>query len=179
MSAPKYLVRTQESFFRRHQQWTTRKRRGDVMADLVSPNDIKNVLAETCVDDEAKTGFPGWRFMTITLVRIVYYLVIYQRFLIRIFVWCRGENPFRNWTITVSKEDKSANGIPSWDGTWFSGVLPLIRRSSGHQWLRRSTPFRCPTSPCTQWPRPDGNNSIFQTNRPSPSWLRFRHLSGW
>ena len=52
------------------------------MADLVSPNDIKSVLAETCVDDEAKTEFPGWRFMTITLVRIVYDLVVYQRFLI-------------------------------------------------------------------------------------------------
>ena len=42
------------------------------MADLVSPNDIKNILAETCVDDEAKTGFPGWRFMTIKHWYVLY-----------------------------------------------------------------------------------------------------------
>ena len=36
--------------------WINHPRRGDVMVDLVSPNGIKNVLAETRVDDEEKTG---------------------------------------------------------------------------------------------------------------------------
>jgi len=42
------------------------------------------------VDDEAKTGFPGWRFMTIKH-------------------W--GENPVGNWTIKVSKSDDSEKGF--------------------------------------------------------------------
>ena len=39
--------------------WINHLRRGDVTVDLVSPNGIKSVLAETRVDDEA-TGFSGW-----------------------------------------------------------------------------------------------------------------------
>ena len=42
------------------------------MVDLVSHNGIKSVLAETRVDDEAKTGFPGWRFMTIKHWYVLY-----------------------------------------------------------------------------------------------------------
>ena len=52
--------------------WINHPRRGDVMVDLVSPNGIKSVLAETRVDDEAKTGFPGWRFMTIKHWYVLY-----------------------------------------------------------------------------------------------------------
>lgn len=61
--------------------WINHPRRGDVMVDLFSPNGIKSVLAETRVDDEAKTGFPGWRFMTIKHWYVFYNLVVYQRFL--------------------------------------------------------------------------------------------------
>ena len=42
------------------------------MVDLVSPNGIKSVLAETRVDDEAKTRFSGWRFMTIKHWYVLY-----------------------------------------------------------------------------------------------------------
>ena len=50
-------------------------RRGDVMVELVSPNGIKTVLAETCSLDEVHNYQ--------TLVRIVNdFLVVYQRFLI-------------------------------------------------------------------------------------------------
>ena len=45
--------------------WINHPRRGDVMVELVSPNGIRSVLANTREDDDAKTGFPGWRFMTI------------------------------------------------------------------------------------------------------------------
>ena len=63
--------------------WINHPRRGDVMVDLVSPNGIKSVLAETRVDDEAKTGFPGWRFMTLKHWYVLYTTwVVYQRLLI-------------------------------------------------------------------------------------------------
>ena len=52
--------------------WINHPRRGDVMVDLVNPNGIKSVLAETRVDDEAKTGFPRWRFMTIKHWYVLY-----------------------------------------------------------------------------------------------------------
>ena len=52
--------------------WINHPRLGDVMVDLVSPNGIKSDLAETRVDDEAKTGFPGWRFMTIRRWCVLY-----------------------------------------------------------------------------------------------------------
>ena len=52
--------------------WINHPRRGDVMVDLVGPNGIKSVLAETRMDDEAETGFPGWRFMTIKHWYVLY-----------------------------------------------------------------------------------------------------------
>ena len=45
--------------------WINHPTRGNVAVELVSPNGIRSVLANTRVDDEAETGFPGWRFMTI------------------------------------------------------------------------------------------------------------------
>ena len=56
--------------------WINHPRRGDVMVDLFSPNGIKSVLAERRVDEEAKTGFPGWRFMTINHWYAIYDLVV-------------------------------------------------------------------------------------------------------
>ena len=52
--------------------WINHPRRGYVMVDLVSSNGVKSDLAETRVDDEAKTGFPGWRFMTIRRWCVLY-----------------------------------------------------------------------------------------------------------
>ena len=55
--------------------WINHPRRGDVMVELVSPNGVKSVLAETCSLDEVHNYQ--------TLVRIVYdFLVVYQHFLI-------------------------------------------------------------------------------------------------
>ena len=45
--------------------WIDHPRRGDVMVELVSPNNIKSILANTREYDDASTGFPGWRFMTV------------------------------------------------------------------------------------------------------------------
>jgi kexin len=56
--------------------WINHPRRGSVMVELVSPNGIKSVLADTREDDDAKTGFPGWRFMTIKHWYVLYDLVV-------------------------------------------------------------------------------------------------------
>ena len=45
--------------------WISHTKRGDVQVELVSPNGIRSVLAGTREFDEADTGFPGWRFMTL------------------------------------------------------------------------------------------------------------------
>lgn len=45
--------------------WISHSRRGDVEVELVSPNGITSVLARKRRLDDARTGFPGWRFMTV------------------------------------------------------------------------------------------------------------------
>ncbi|KAJ3792554.1 peptidase S8/S53 domain-containing protein [Lentinula aff. detonsa] len=68
--------------------WIEHQRRGDVRVEIVSPNGIKSVLAGVSSGgeggrkyDKAKTGFPGWLFMSVKH-------------------W--DENPLGTWTITVS-----------------------------------------------------------------------------
>ncbi|KAH9479765.1 Protease KEX1 [Psilocybe cubensis] len=61
--------------------WIEHSRRGDVKVEIVSPNGITSVLAGTRAYDDADTGFPGWRFMTIKH-------------------W--GENPVGEWTLKVT-----------------------------------------------------------------------------
>ena len=57
--------------------WINHPRRGDVIVDLVSPNGIKSLLAETRVDDEGKDWVPWMEVHNYqTLVRIVYNLVV-------------------------------------------------------------------------------------------------------
>ena len=99
--------------------WINHPRPGDVMVDLVSPNGIKSVLAETRVDDEAKTGFPGWRFMTIK-----HWYVLWT-------TWCQvgGIPTFSNLDLCVGVKILSETGplrsqkrisqrtVPSWVGT--------------------------------------------------------------
>ena len=53
--------------------WIDHPRRGNVMVELVS---IRSVLADTRVEDNAKTGYPGWRFMTIKHRYVSYNLVV-------------------------------------------------------------------------------------------------------
>lgn len=45
--------------------WASHDRRGDVEVSLTSPNGIRSVLAEKRKSDNDKTGFPGWRFMSV------------------------------------------------------------------------------------------------------------------
>ena len=45
--------------------WIEHTKRGDVEVEIESPGGIRSVLASTREFDEATTGFPGWRFMTI------------------------------------------------------------------------------------------------------------------
>jgi len=70
--------------------WINHTRRGDVTVELVSPHGIKSVLAKGRKHDDANTGFPGWRFMSIKH-------------------W--GENPIGNWTIQVSDLNNNNTGL--------------------------------------------------------------------
>lgn len=45
--------------------WASHDRRGDVEVTLTSPNGIRSVLAEKRKSDIDKSGFPGWRFMSV------------------------------------------------------------------------------------------------------------------
>lgn len=45
--------------------WIEHQRRGDVYVSLKSPNGIVSTLAAARPWDEANTGFPGWKFMTL------------------------------------------------------------------------------------------------------------------
>ncbi|KZT71253.1 subtilisin-like protein [Daedalea quercina L-15889] len=69
--------------------WITHTRRGDVEVELISPNGVRSILGARRYGDDATTGYPGWRFMTVKH-------------------W--DENPLGTWTIRVSdqaKEDQS------------------------------------------------------------------------
>ncbi|KAI0064528.1 hypothetical protein BV25DRAFT_1836864 [Artomyces pyxidatus] len=61
--------------------WISHTKRGDVEVEITSPNGIKSVLAARRRGDFAKTGYPGWRFMSVKH-------------------W--DENPIGDWTIRVS-----------------------------------------------------------------------------
>jgi kexin len=45
--------------------WIDHQRRGDVDVELISPNGITSVLARQRRFDNANTGYPGWKFMTL------------------------------------------------------------------------------------------------------------------
>ncbi|KAJ7085743.1 peptidase S8/S53 domain-containing protein [Mycena belliarum] len=68
--------------------WIQHGKRGDVEVELVSPTGIKSVLAGKRSGDTAKTGYPGWMFMTVKH-------------------W--GENPVGDWTIKVSDQKSPAH----------------------------------------------------------------------
>ncbi|WVR03717.1 hypothetical protein IAU60_000712 [Kwoniella sp. DSM 27419] len=60
--------------------WIDHQRRGDVEVEITSPNDVTSVLARQRRFDDADTGFPGWKFMSLKH-------------------W--EENPVGTWTIRV------------------------------------------------------------------------------
>jgi kexin len=45
--------------------WISHTRRGDVEVDITSPHGIKSVLGAARKSDHAKTGYPGWTFMSV------------------------------------------------------------------------------------------------------------------
>lgn len=45
--------------------WIDHARRGDVKVEIISPNQIKSILAGTRSGDNSDEGFSGWTFMTV------------------------------------------------------------------------------------------------------------------
>jgi kexin len=45
--------------------WIDHTQRGDVRVEILSPSGVRSVLAAKRRYDSAKTGFPGWRFMSL------------------------------------------------------------------------------------------------------------------
>lgn len=84
--------------------WISHTRRGDVEVELVSPNGVKSVLAAKRRYDNAITGFPGWRFMTVKH-------------------W--DEKPVGEWTIRVNdqgSEGESGNFL-GWSMTLWGSTI--------------------------------------------------------
>jgi len=78
--------------------------------ELVSPNGIKSMLAAPRAADDANTGFPGWRFMSVKH-------------------W--GESPVGDWTIRVfDKENPGHSGkFLGWTmSLWGSVVDPALAK---------------------------------------------------
>ncbi|KAI9065403.1 hypothetical protein FKP32DRAFT_1647634 [Trametes sanguinea] len=84
--------------------WITHTRRGDVEVELVSPNGIRSVLAARRNSDNAKSGYPGWTFMTVKH-------------------W--DENPVGDWTIRVSdqRKEEESGAFLGWTMTIWGSVL--------------------------------------------------------
>jgi kexin len=45
--------------------WITHTKRGDVEAQIVSPNGVKSILAAPRRNDADQSGYPGWQFMSV------------------------------------------------------------------------------------------------------------------
>ncbi|KAF7363769.1 PHOMO B domain-containing protein [Mycena sanguinolenta] len=84
--------------------WIDHSRRGDVVVELTSPAGIKSVLAEKRRGDSAKTGFPGWTFMTIKH-------------------W--GEDVVGDWTLRVSDQASATHSgsFLGWDMVFWGSVV--------------------------------------------------------
>ncbi|KAI0822765.1 peptidase S8/S53 domain-containing protein [Trametes gibbosa] len=65
--------------------WITHTRRGDVEVELISPHGVRSILAARRNGDNAKSGYPGWTFMTVKH-------------------W--DEVPLGEWTIRVTDQHK-------------------------------------------------------------------------
>ncbi|KAK0484020.1 peptidase S8/S53 domain-containing protein [Armillaria novae-zelandiae] len=106
--------------------WISHRRRGDVEVEIVSPNGIKSMLGGKRKKDSDRTGYPGWRFMTIKH-------------------W--GENPIGDWTIRVFDQ-----GNPENNGT-FLGWNMMFWGSAKDAAL--ATPYELPTEVITFPPTED------------------------
>ncbi|KAJ7766898.1 peptidase S8/S53 domain-containing protein [Mycena metata] len=87
--------------------WIDHTRRGDVEVEVVSPTGIRSVLAGKRSGDAAKTGYPGWTFMSVKH-------------------W--GENPVGDWSIKVNDQGPASGHNGSFLGWnmvfWGSAVDP-------------------------------------------------------
>ncbi|KAG5645071.1 hypothetical protein DXG03_007161 [Asterophora parasitica] len=86
------------------QVWIEHTRRGDVEVEVVSPKGVKSVLGKKRSGDAAKTGFPGWVFMSIKHWSVFLSL---KRFWADQF-GSRGEDPVGDWTIKVSDQNSTS-----------------------------------------------------------------------
>ncbi|KAF9469262.1 peptidase S8/S53 domain-containing protein [Collybia nuda] len=68
------------------QVWIDHTRRGDVEVEIISPGGVRSILGKSRPGDEAKSGYPGWVFMSVKH-------------------W--GEDPVGDWTIKVSDQQTS------------------------------------------------------------------------
>ena len=75
--------------------WINHQRRGDVEAEITSPNGITSVLARQRRFDDADTGYPGWKFMSLK------HWCVSSWCGSRKLIFFRGENPVGTWTIKV------------------------------------------------------------------------------
>ncbi|ORY21423.1 peptidase S8/S53 domain-containing protein [Naematelia encephala] len=79
--------------------WIEHQRRGDVEVEVTSPNGVTSVLARKRRFDDADTGFPGWKFMSLKH-------------------W--DENPVGTWTILVKDQSN-----PEKTGRFIAWALQL------------------------------------------------------
>ncbi|KAJ6624494.1 peptidase S8/S53 domain-containing protein [Mycena sp. CBHHK59/15] len=88
--------------------WIDHTRRGDVEVVLTSPNGIRSVLAEKRKSDSAKTGYPGWTFMTVKH-------------------W--GEEIIGDWMLTVSDQgNPDHNGsFLGWNMLFWGSVIDVSK----------------------------------------------------
>ncbi|KAI0636603.1 peptidase S8/S53 domain-containing protein [Trametes polyzona] len=84
--------------------WITHTRRGDVEVELISPHGVRSILAARRNSDNAKTGYPGWTFMTVKH-------------------W--DEDPLGEWTIRVNdqRKEEESGVFLGWTMTIWGSVM--------------------------------------------------------
>lgn len=85
--------------------WISHTKRGDVEVELTSPGGVRSVLAAKRDGDRDRTGFRGWRFMS---VKHWYDCCVLQDSFKVVKCFRRGENAVGTWTLKVS--DQSSEG---------------------------------------------------------------------
>lgn len=106
--------------------WIDHERRGDVEAEITSPNGVTSVLARTRRFDEATSGFPGWKFMSVKHWYVVTYDVEEPHA-----DDARDENPVGTWTITVKdavNPDKNGRFVAWSLQLWGESIDPALAR---------------------------------------------------
>ncbi|OWZ26316.1 kexin [Cryptococcus neoformans Tu259-1] len=90
--------------------WIDHQRRGDVEVELISPNGVVSVLCRQRRFDDANSGFPGWKFMSLKH-------------------W--DENPVGTWVIKVKDQvnpDKTGRFVAWSLQLWGESVDPALAK---------------------------------------------------